>query len=211
MNPNKRVVSVICISGSLVLMFLLCAAPAESPKTIHCKPFDIGAQFTASGWMGDGEQGTKYIELFEAWQENPHSKPACIKVDYKEFGVKGWGGIYWQNEPDNWGDKPGEDFSDEGFNAVTFWARGENGGEMIEFKAGGIDSPGKEYKDSFQAKAGKIVLEKEWRRYVIDLRGKDLSCVIGGFCWVATKAGNPNGLTFYLDDILFENLSEFPE
>ena len=74
----------------------------------------------------------------------------------------------------------------------------------MEFKSGGISTPGKKFKDSFTATTGKLVLKKNWSRYVIDLRTKDLSSVIGGFCWVASKSGNPQGLTFYLDDMQFE-------
>jgi hypothetical protein len=153
--------------------------------------------------MGDGEQGTRYVELSESWQENPHSKPICVKVVYKP-GPKGWAGIFWQNIPDNWGSQPGEDFRKAGYRRITLWARGERGNEVIEFKAGGINAPGKTHRDSFVASAGKITLEKDWKRYVIDLDGKDLSSVIGGFAWTASSSANPDGATFYLDDVSYE-------
>ena len=181
------------------------AQPAQARQSQSPKPlFDIAARFTASGSMGDGEQGTKFIQLMEAWKDKPHSAPACIKVVYSP-GPNGWGGIYWQNKPDNWGDKPGEDFSHAGYKKLTFWARGETGDELIEFKAGGINAPGKQYRDSFEISAGKIQLEKEWKQYTLDLERKNLSSVIGGFCWVAAKCANPNGATFYLDDIGYEH------
>lgn len=173
---------------------------SQSPKPL----FDIAARFTASGWMGDGQQGTKFIQLMEAWKDKPHSAPGCIKVVYSP-GPNGWGGIYWQNKPDNWGDKPGEDFSHAGYKKLIFWARGETGDELIEFKSGGINAPGKQFRDSFEISAGKIQLEKEWKQYTLDLEGKNLSSVIGGFCWVAAKSANPNGATFYLDDIGYDH------
>lgn len=176
------------------------AQQSQSPKV----RFDIAAQFTASGSMGDGEQGPKYIQLMEGWKDKPHSTPSCIKVIYSP-GPNGWGGIYWQNKPDNWGDKPGEDFNHAGYKKLTFWARGETGDELIEFKAGGINTLGKQYKDSFEISAGKIQLEKEWKQYTLDLEGKNLSSVIGGFCWVAAKSANLHGATFYLDDIDYEH------
>jgi hypothetical protein len=154
--------------------------------------------------MGDGEQGTKYIQLMEAWRDRPYSSPICIKVTYTP-GPNGFGGIYWQNKPDNWGDKQGEDFSEAGYKRLTFWARGETGNEVVEFKAGGINTPGKQYKDSFEVATGKVQLEKEWKQYTISLDQKDLSSVIGGFCWVAAKSANPEGVAFYLDDIIFEH------
>lgn len=166
------------------------------------EPFDIWVKFVASGWMGDGGEGTRYVKLFEAWRENTHSDPVCIKIVYL-LGPKGWAGIYWQNKPNSWGDKPGTNLQKMGYKKLTFWARGENGGEVVEFKAGGINVPGKPYKDSFEVSSGKIVLENTWKQYTLDLEGKDLSSVIGGFCWVASRAANPEGLTFYLDDIYY--------
>jgi hypothetical protein len=152
--------------------------------------------------MGDGETpGAKNVQLDEAWKVNPHSGPICIRVRYSP-GPTGWAGIYWQNKAANFGNSPGENFSRAGYKRVTFWARGENGGELVEFKAGGIT--GKTYTDSFEATTGKVALDRKWQPYEIKLEGKDLSSVIGGFCWVASKTANERGLTFYLDDIYYE-------
>lgn len=166
--------------------------------------FDVTSRFTASGWLGDGVQGTKYIQLFEASNENPRSAPACIKVVYSP-GPNSFGGIYWQNKPNNWGDEPGDDLSKGCYQRLTFWARGANGGEVIECKAGGINTPGKKYKDSFEVTTGRITLEREWKQYALSLNRSDLSSVIGGFCWVAAKGSDLNSVTFYLDDIYYES------
>jgi hypothetical protein len=175
----------------------------QSPKTAQ-PSFDIGAKFTASGWMGGGKEGKqemKHIQLVEGWDKNPHSPPKCVKVVYKP-GENGWAGVYWQNKPDNWGKKPGENFETTGYQKLTFWARGETGTEVVEFKSGGI--AGEKFQDSFEVSTGKITLGTEWQQYTIDLTDQKLSSVIGGFVWVATKSANPEGLTFYLDDIFFE-------
>jgi hypothetical protein len=92
-----------------------------------------------------------------------------------------------------------------GFSRVTFWARGENGGEKAEFKVGGID--GKElYPDSIQpaVSTGEVTLSRDWQQYTIDLTGQNLNHVIGGFCWVTNQNQNPDGCTIYLDDMRFE-------
>ena len=87
-------------------------------------------------------------------------------------------------------------------NQLTFWARGEKGGERIEeFKVGGIMG---EFSDSDTAGIGPVILNKEWTLYAIDLKGKDLSYVIGGFCWATNADVNPDGATFYLDEIRYE-------
>ena len=174
--------------------------PADSVPT---DTIDIAAKFYPSGWMGDGEQGEKYIRYLGASKENPYSGTTCIKIQYIPGTVR-WGGFYWQNKPDNWGDKQGENYTANNYTAIKFYARGEKGGEVVEFKAGGIDAAGKKYKDSFESSLGKVTLEKDWKEYKIKLAGMDLSNVIGGFCWVVAAADNPEGVTFFLDDIKYE-------
>ena len=188
----------------LLKLILLVSIPfILFPRFVYSENFDIANKFIASGWMGDGEMGKKYIKLFEGWTSNPHSPPHCIKIVYTP-GLKGWAGIYWQNKANNWGDSAGADFSKKGFKKLTFWARGEKGGEIVEFKAGGIVTAGKPYRDSFEVSLGKVTLTKNWQLYDLDLKGQNLSNVIGGFCWVASESANPNGLTFYLDDIFYK-------
>ena len=202
MYPFKILLSVLKVCFVFTLCFGLTAFQNQNKGTPR-QPLDICMKFIASGWMGAGEAGEKYITFNEGCDKSPHSPPVCIKVTYKP-DPKGWGGLYWQNQADNWGDKPGDNLSKSGYKKVTFFARGEKGGEIVEFKAGGINTPGKKYKDSFEVAMGKVTLEKKWNQYTISLEGKDLSSVIGGFCWVASKSANPKGVTFYLDDILYE-------
>ena len=47
-------------------------------------------------------------------------------------------------------------------------------------------------------------LTQEWVEYSIDLEDANLTYLIGGFAWTARKELNPNGVTFYLDEIRFE-------
>lgn len=179
-----------------VTVFSACRCKAEPP-------FDVAAKFTPSGWMGDGEAGTRYVQQLDASSQCPHSVPKCVKVTYTP-GPKGFAGVYWQNKPDNWGDLPGDDFKQFCYKKLTFRARGEAGGEVIECKAGGVNAPGKTYRDSFEVPSGKIVLDKQWKQFTLNLEKEDLSSVIGGFSWAAAKSANPNGLTFYLTDIQYE-------
>jgi hypothetical protein len=165
---------------------------------------DIENTFSPSGWLGDGEYERKYVNFNGADRTHPHSAPSSIRITYR-FGSRRWGGIYWLNKPDNWGDQPGDDYSSKKFSRVSFWARGERGGEIVEFKAGGITNPAKRYGDSFGATTGRISLSNDWREYQIDLSRADLRSVIGGFCWIASQDNNSAPvITFYLDDILME-------
>jgi len=155
--------------------------------------------FIPSGWMGDFGD----VSYNDGSQENPYSGTTCIKIIYTGKASNGarWAGIYWQNPANNWGTKKGG-FDLTGATKLTFWAKGENGDERIEeFKLGGLTG---DYPDSDSAGIGPVILTKKWKQYTIDLRGKDLSYISGGFCWATNVDVNPQGATFYLDDIMYE-------
>lgn len=169
----------------------------------HKPPMDL-QDWNADGFMGDGKAQDRYLQVDSEYPGNPRTPPSCMRISYKP-GPTGWAGQYWLNVKDNWGQQAGEDLG--GYQNVVFWARGEHGGELVEFKAGALDatrSAGIQYKDSFGTSLGTVPLSPEWRQYRINLRGLDLSNVIGAFAWVATEENNPNGVVFYLDDLRYE-------
>ena len=201
----------VCQLLALVAFMSMTGHPSHSQPS-QKQSVNIEQLFTPSGWMGDGEYSEmrngvnvpKYISFSGADNTRPHAHPTSIRISYA-FGPKRWGGMYWQNLPDNWGDSQGSNFSTRGFSRVTFWVRGETGNEVVEFKAGGINDRQKQYRDSFVATLGRVHLSQEWTHYSIDLSGQNLSSVIGGFCWVASSSyNNGNQLTFYLEDIVLE-------
>ena len=156
--------------------------------------------FIPSGWMGDYADLTLQADN----TNNPYAGTTCIKITYRNRASSGarWAGIYWQNPASNWGDSEKGGINLTGVTKLTFWARGEKGEERIEeFKMGGLSGP---YPDSATANIGPVILTPEWKQYTIDLVGKDLSHVIGGFAWSANLDNNPNGCTFYLDEIRYE-------
>jgi len=155
--------------------------------------------YIASGWMGDYGD----IRISEGEKENPYSGTTCIKITYTAEGNQGagWAGLYWQWPPNNWGERKGG-FDLTGATKLTFWARGENGGEQImEFKMGGLTGT---YSDSDSATIGPVELTLEWTQYTIDLSNLDLSYISAGFCWVTNNMAAPDGVIFYLDDIIYE-------
>jgi hypothetical protein len=189
---------------SFPLLLILFANTSCHHQHKNVEMYSVENNFIPSGYMGDGEYGRRYIDFDAAYKLDPHTNPTCTKIRYT-FGPQYWAGIYWQNKPGNWGDRNGEDFSEIGFTRIAFWAKGETGSEIIEFKAGGIENPKKEFKDSFEKSIGRIRLTQEWREYEINIKGLDLSSVIGGFCWTASKDyNNQPSITFYVDDICFK-------
>jgi hypothetical protein len=169
------------------------------PFYVYADRSSINNHFIPSGWMGDYGD----IKYDGAFKDNPYLGDTCIKIIYNGKAMQGarWAGIFWQNPANNWGGV------DAGFDLskatkLTFWARGEKGEERIEeFKVGGIMG---EYSDSDSASIGPVILNKEWTQYSIDLKGKDISYIIGGFCWATNIDNNPEGAVFYLDEIKYE-------
>ncbi|MBL8014200.1 MAG: hypothetical protein JNN05_10165 [Candidatus Omnitrophica bacterium] len=177
-------------------------------KLIEFKPFavykDKGSfnKFAPSGYMPTGE----CLYMNDAWTESCAQGKTCIKVIYDidcSKKSRNWAGIYWLNPADNWGDRRGG-YNLTGAQKLTFWARGEKGGERIEeFKIGGVGRA-MEYPDSDSAFIGPVILTKEWKEYTIDLRGKELSYISGGFAWVSNTDANAESCVFYLDEIEYK-------
>ena len=171
------------------------------------KPFYVfsnaGARdnhYVPSGFMPNG----KCLKFQGSWRENCFSGSTCLKIDFDvecSREDQRWGGIYWLNPPNNWGSRKGG-YNLTGAEQLTFWAKGSRGGEQIEeFKVGGIEG---NYPDSDVAVIGPVILSSEWKKYAIDLRGKDLSYISGGFAWSANEEMNSGSCSFFIDEIRFE-------
>lgn len=199
-----------------LILFILVPAAVHSqdsdiPLEDQNKPFkpfivyrDKGSlnSFIPSGYMPTGE----CLKMDDGWTTDCQEGKSCIKVNYDvACSLKGrhWAGIYWLHPADNWGDKKGG-YNLTGAKKLIFWARGENGGEKIsEFRIGGVGQ-NREYPDSDTASIGPVILSKQWKEYEIDLRGKDLSYISGGFAWIANVDDNPSSCAFYLDNIYYQ-------
>jgi hypothetical protein len=174
------------------------SAPAQS-FSVYSEAKHAGNHFIPSGWMGD----TSDLLYSDAETNKPRSGRSCIKVGYKGQGGSGWAGIFWQNPANNWGARANSGFDLSKYSKLTFWARGEKGGEVLsEVKVGGIKG---DFPDSDEVVSRNLILSDQWTQYSIDLEGRDMSYIIGGFCVVFSKNSNPSGATVYLDDIAFVN------
>ncbi len=180
---------------------------AEAAAAEEFKPFvvykDKGTRanhFVPSGFMPNG----KCLSLDDMWREGCQEGTTCMKIIYDVACSREdqkWGGIYWLNPANNWGQRKGG-FNLEGAKKLIFWAKGDVGGERIEeFTLGGITG---DYPDTDSAFIGPVILTDEWREYTMDLRGKDLSYISGGFAWTTNVEVNRDTCTFYLDNIRYE-------
>ena len=198
------------LSMSLIVVFVLFTMLfiISTPVTAQLYVYkDDEVWFLPSGRMPDGE-GIFFNPNVAEYCYNEESKQ-CIKAGFSASdATEGWVGVYWLAKGSFRG--PGInvyeelEVKEETPIKLTFWARGEDGGERVNFKVGGVDVGD----DSivFPKETGWITLQKEWKQYEITLLGEDLSNVVGGFCWVTNEDQNPEKqiIWFYLDEIKFE-------
>ena len=177
------------------------AGAAVSPDVfyVYADKGSVKNHYVPSGWMGDYGD----LKLDDGNREKPQSGTTAIKFTYtgemKEGA--GWTGVFWQHPANNWGKLDGV-YNLSEYKKLTFWARGAKGEEYLsEIKVGGITG---DYSDSDSAVIGPVTLTKDWKKYTIDLTGKDMTKIIGGFCWSAARDANPDGFVIYFDEIRFE-------
>lgn len=177
-----------------------------------------GNHFYALAKIPDGNAPVK---VNGSSTNSPHTGATAIRCELLTGGPS-FGGIYFQNgilpagaqspQP-NFGTVPNAGINLTGASALTFWARGEHGGEKIEFFMGGVGrdpatgNPTAPYPDSTPRRpvGGTLFhLTTSWQQFTIDLTALNLSYVLGGFAWVASINNNSSGAVFYLDDIQYE-------
>lgn len=150
--------------------------------------------YIPSGWMGK----TDAITMDERSTINPHEGKTCARFEFRS--PDNFGGIVWQDPVNDWGDKAGG-YDLSAARKLTFWARGEAGGEAVEFKFGVLGSE-KKFSDSGSGSTGVVKLKPAWTQFTIDLAGRDLSRIKTGFVWTLAGQGKP--IVFFLDDIRYE-------
>lgn len=175
---------------------------------VHTDLDAAGNHFVMKGQMQNAPA------MQEGFTGDKYSGNDCIKVTYP--GGSSWGGWYFMNGVlqgnqtapiANWGDYPDAGINLSGTEKLTFYAKGQNGGERVEFFVAGVGrnpdngSPTHPHPDSNpKISHGYDTLTSDWKEYTIDLRNKNLSYVLGGFGWASNSSGS---ITFYLDDIKF--------
>jgi hypothetical protein len=152
--------------------------------------------FAPSGYMGDVAD----LKLSGSYKNLYQEGYPCLKIMYTAEGSMGWAGVSWQNPANNWGEFDG------GYNLkkakqLSFWAKGDKGGEIVEFKLGGTAA---NHPDSENLTSGPITLTNIWTQYILELDDADLFYISAGFGFTAKQDSNPKGCLFYLDDVKYE-------
>jgi hypothetical protein len=159
--------------------------------------------YIPSGYMGDVRD--ILLKQTRDVKETYENRGTSLEIIYTPRGSEGWAGLYWLEPANNWGSVQGG-FNLKGATKLTFWARGLTGTEILsEVKIGGIRG---KYPDSDVISVKNIGLTKEWQMFEVDLKGRKLSHIIGGFCVIFDKYNNPDGATIFIDDIVYEIQTE---
>ena len=157
-------------------------------------------------------------DMDENCTDDPFEGSSCIKCS--QTTVEGdWGGWLFLNGylPEgenvpllNDGSTGGQGMDLSGATELKFAARGESGGETVEFFTAGFGYDGEtgertaEYPDSANRQSlGTVVLEKDWKEYSIPLNKIDMSYIACGFGYVLNADQGGGDSIFYLDDIRF--------
>lgn len=173
------------------------AAPARGDKAAVSAVLDLATAYPITEAIG----AKKKVRMDEASAAEAHSPPDAWKIQLEKGA--GFGGVCWKNRAGNEGEAPGDDLSKAGYRRIAFWAKGENGGEVAEFRAGGLGNIKTRHRDSFDVTAGKIKLNPGWSEYSIYVNDADLSSVMTPFCVLLHHEDNREGAVVYLDDLQY--------
>ena len=180
---------------------------------------DTENHYTQKALMA-GMDASLVRDMNENWQENPYSGSSCIRCE--QITHEGdWGGWLFlngylpegSNVPElNDGTVDGQGLDLSGAERLTFFARGEKGGEQVEFFTCGFGYNSEwnaqvvPFPDSSMKRStGVVTLTQEWTQFSIDLSSADMSSIVCGFGYVLK--GNVPGdreKVCYLDEIRFE-------
>jgi hypothetical protein len=141
------------------------------------------------------------ISLRLADRENPAGGSTTVRVDV-DFRGRPWCGVAVSSRPDYWGRVDGPAFDLSRTKALSFWARGETGDEVVQIR---VAIAGHEpFGDSARIPAvGTFRLSREWRRHRLVLSDLDLTRVITPFAFIVERRLNDPKVTFFLDEIHF--------
>lgn len=177
-------------------LYLLAGIWAASAETVVYD--EIPLKYPWSGFTGS-DGGTDSLTVDPFSKEAPHSGNICARVTY-DSSTETWAALFIQATGD-WRRGPGIGLDLRGATTLSFAARGARGGEAVTFGYG-YEPDRSGTADSSRSRES-LILGDEWRRFSMDLRGKDLSSISGLFSLRLDGEDNPGGATIYIDDIRY--------
>jgi hypothetical protein len=156
--------------------------------------------FYPGGRIGDADD----IEVAAPGKPGDQTGHVLVRIDYRprHSNGLGWAGIYFLYPDGNWGQLAGRNLI--GATRLAFWACADRA-MRAEFYVGGVRDPRLPHVDSLQkVSTGTVSVTPEWQRYEIDLEGRDLSSVIGGFGVSMGRGQDGEPRSLFLSDIAFD-------
>jgi hypothetical protein len=216
-----RIPAILAISLGAVLASSLVIAGPFSGNTVVSRheqhsheadaavfPLSIRDRFTEKQMEGDAAADSKFMKVDEDFVDPENHCEFCTRVEYTS-GPQGKAGFSYE-------DLKGLDLS--GAKKVRFWAMGEQGDEKIKIKVAGrsIDKlqekPGKlksELNSIFKSErfaltTDQVTLQKNWKRYEIDLTGSDLKGITDPFAFELSANGAQKQVVF-IKGVVYDN------
>lgn len=233
-SASQNAILVIKLPSTPVASVNLCLAELQNLMDEYHLAFQVYTDISAGGnhfeAFGQLPDQTSAVGISGICTNQPHFGATCVQCTFtNQPGANGGGfyfmtGILYDGAPlPYFGEPyltntplPVTNFSGynlTGSTGLTFWARGQKGGEKIEFFVGGVGRDAttgiatNPYPDSmprYPAVGTTSTLTTSWEQFTINLTTNNLTNIMGGFGWYASGAEDPNGATFYLDDIQYD-------
>ena len=161
-------------------------------------PLEIDSLYSFDERAGDAQLPFGHLKVYDGFIDTERNCEFCIRVEYVP-GPEGVAGMAFKNEQ-------GFDLSTA--KKVTFYAMGQDGGEVIKFKAAGKKVDKKEISDmeifknvKFDKTTKDVTLTKDWKRFEIDLSNSDLKGITHPFGFEISKDKNNADSVFYIKGV----------
>lgn len=166
------------------------AAKTELPFYVY----KDGAEspYNPTGFMGNYKALSVNINSTEEVQ----SGSAVIKISYKDD--HDWYGIGFVDPKNDWGDVAGG-YEIIGAKTFSFWAKAST--DLTATIGFGLINKDKPFPDSTK-KSIDVKLTTKWKKYTINVKKLDLSCIRSGLVLFSRSNGMPHDI--YIDNVVFE-------
>ena len=134
--------------------------------------------------------------------KNTKTGKTCIQIKYtaeKKLG-NGWAQISFQPTPSNYWNTRRGSYDLTTAKKLFFYAKGEKGNEIVEFKMVGLNGRESGNKD---VSTGEVKLTKNWKLYTINIYNTQLQDIAGGIAIIFSRQLNPEKCTIYIDHIYY--------
>lgn len=164
-------------------------------------PLEIDQHYSLDERAGDAQLPFGYLKVHDGFIDTERHCEFCIRVEYVP-GPGGVAGMSFKNDV-------GFDLST--VKKVTFYAMGQDGGEVIKFKAAGkkVDqealSNNEIFKNvKFDKTTKEVTLTTDWKRFEIDLSNSDLNGITHPFGFEISKDYNQAGAVVFIKGVKYD-------